>query len=149
MGEIALYRQHADKIARLMASMQKEPDQVELDAQHLFCPGVYMRVLHMPAGSTVVSKIHKTEHFAIALTGKAQVVYADEKVIVEAPHIMVTKPGTQRALYILEDATWLTIHPTEETDVDTIEQNIIAKDFNDPDLLEYFGEETGLITHEE
>ena len=148
MGEITAYREHASQIAALCNAMRKLPEQLELVNQDLFCPGVYIRLLEMPAGSTVVSKIHKTEHFAIALSGKAMVVYADRKEIVEGPKIMVTKPGTQRALHILEDATWLTIHATEETDVDVIEEKIIAKDFNDPVLVEYFDKQ-GLLTHEE
>jgi hypothetical protein len=50
---------------------------------------------------------------------------------------MRTLPGTKRALYIHEDATWVTFHPTPETDLEKIETQLIAKDFDDPVLVDY------------
>ena len=128
-----------DKLSQLERAMFDLPDQMELPTEHFFAPGVYCRVLHMPAGAVVSGKIHKTEHFAVVLKGKLTVV-TDEggKSYVEAPMLMVTKPGTKRVAYVHEDATWATFHPTEETDLEKIEEDIIAKGFDDPDLIEYF-----------
>ncbi len=145
MGEIVPHRDYRDKVARLMAVMRKH-EQLKMTEAHHVCPGVYARVLHMPKGATIVSKIHKTEHFVVCVKGKALVVYPDRKELVSAPKLMVTKPGTQRALHILEDSTWIGFYPTIETDVEKIEDNIIAKNWEDPQLLEYFSSQ-GLLTH--
>lgn len=111
--------------------------QLELEPIHLFAPGIYVRVLRMPAGSVVVSKIHKTEHFCLALTGRALVVSGETREEVVGPRLIRTLPGTQRALHILEDAVWITFHPTDKTDLAELERELIAESFDDPAILEY------------
>lgn len=81
---------------------------------HRFVPGMYCREIFMPAGAELTTMVHKYEHFAFILTGKARVVSeqgGDE--IIEAPCILITKPGTKRAMQILEDMRWATVHLTE------------------------------------
>lgn len=123
-------------LMQVMQGMQQEHG-LQIEPTHLFAPGMYVRVLHMPKDSTIVSKIHKTEHFCLALTGRALVVSGNKREEIVGPRLMRTMPGTQRALHILEDATWITFHPTSETSVEQIEADIVAKDFNDPVLLAY------------
>jgi hypothetical protein len=125
-----------EAIGKLAEAMREQPEAVQLDIDplHLFAPGLYVRVLHMPAGSAIVSKIHATEHFCLALNGRATVANGDERQEVIGPCLMRTMPGTQRALYIHEDATWITFHPTEHTEVEKIERDIIAESFDDPRL---------------
>ena len=110
-------------------------EQLDLEPKHHFANGVYARELFMPAGSVVTSKIHKTEHFAVIVQGAVTVVQEDGKRYIEAPYMTITQPGTKRALYVHEDTIWITFHPTEKTDVEEIERDIIAKDFDDADLL--------------
>ncbi|MFO7306892.1 MAG: hypothetical protein DIU63_09655 [Proteobacteria bacterium] len=127
------------QIDALADAMRDLPEELRLDLEpiHLFAPGIYVRVLRMPAGSVIVSKIHKTEHFCLALTGRATVVVNGEREEVCAPRLMRTLPGTQRALYIHEDAVWITFHPTQQTDLDAIERELIAESYDDPALVEY------------
>jgi hypothetical protein len=125
-------------VQKLAAAMRELPDrQINPEPEHLFAPGMYVRVLHMPAGSVIVSKIHKTEHFCLAVNGRALVRVGEGIEEVVGPKLMRTLPGTQRALCILEDATWITFHPTEETNLEAIEEQIIAKSHDDPVLLAY------------
>ena len=35
-------------------------------------------------------------------------------------------PGTKRIGYFHEDSTWITVHPTNETDLNLIEQQVIV-----------------------
>jgi hypothetical protein len=126
-------RQFDSRIADLADAMHAM-EQLEIEPIHLFAPGIYVRVLNMPAGSCIVSKIHKSEHFCLALKGRATVVIGEEREEIKAPKVMRTLPGTQRALYIHEDATWITFHPTEKTDVEAIERDLIAESFDDPEL---------------
>ena len=98
----------------------------EMPVSHLFTPGLYVREIFMPAGTLLTSKIHKTEHPFVILSGKASVWIGDgEEVVLEGPYVGVTKPGTRRVLYIHEDMRWLTFHPTEFTDLAVIEEQLI------------------------
>ena len=91
--------------------------------EHIFTPGLYTRQIFMPAGSVVISRIHKTTHPFIVSKGRA-LVWSEEQGCVEivAPHVGVTKPGTQRVLILLEDTVWTTIHANrgDERDVDKL-----------------------------
>ena len=98
----------------------------EMPVTHMFTPGLYVREIFMPAGTLLTSKIHKTEHPFVILSGKVSVWVGDgEETLFEGPYVGVTKPGTRRVLYIHEDTRWLTFHPTEETDLAVIEQQLI------------------------
>lgn len=98
---------------------------------HRFTPGLYIREILMPTGSILTSKIHKTEHPYVISKGKVSVWTEKEgSVKLEAPHTGITKPGTRRLLYVNEDTIWTTFHPTNETDVSKIEEQIIESHHN-------------------
>ena len=81
---------------------------------HRFTDGMYIREIFMPAGSLWTSKIHKTEHPYVVSYGKASVsIDAKEWHEITAPYTGITKPGTRRILYILEDCIWTTFHRVE------------------------------------
>lgn len=122
---------------------------------HRFVPGMYCREISMPAGSVLTTMIHRYEHFAFILTGKARVVSeqgGDE--IIEAPCVIVTQPGTKRVLHILEDMRWATVHLTEgngmvetkqESDLPTIEESVVAatfEEYDSPAQIEHKGEQS-------
>ena len=110
-------------------------DGKELTSHH-FAPGVYLREFFLPKGMYFTSKIHKTTHFLIVASGKTAITSEAGQTIIEGPTVLLTKPGTKRAVFGIEDTTFYTVHVTEETDVDLIENKIIAKDFDDVDLIE-------------
>lgn len=121
---------------------------VECPLKHSFTPGLYIREIFMPAGTLLTSKIHKTEHPFIVSKGKLNVFLNGEMQYIEAPYRGVTKPGTRRVIYILEDCIWTTFHPLpyitgEENNLsdedikritDSIEAQII--EFHDNPLLD-------------
>lgn len=112
---------------------------------HRFVPGMYCREIFMPAGMRWTTMIHRYEHFAFILTGKARVISeqgGDE--IIEAPCIIVTTPGTKRVLHVLEDMRWATVHLTEgngkvetkqESDLGTIEEDVVVATYEEYDRL--------------
>jgi hypothetical protein len=53
----------------------------------------------------------------------------------DAPCTFVSEAGTKRAVYALEDTIWTTIHVTNETDLEKIEDYVIAKDYNELDTF--------------
>ena len=89
-------------------------EQVDCPVTHLFAHGMYARRAFVPAGSLVVSKVHKTEHFYVVLSGRISVRIGEDLQEYGAGHMGVTKPGTQRMLLAIEDTTWVTFHPNPE-----------------------------------
>ena len=132
--EICELSEAQEKILILESEMRKLP-QLDLKVTHHFAPGVYVRELFIPAGTLLIGKIHKTEHMNIILMGQISIADAVSDIagskVIDAPHIMVSKPGTKRAGYAHKDTIWVTIHPTKETDLKKIEADVIAKDFSE------------------
>ena len=51
-----------EQIEKLQSEMVKMP-QVELETEHYFSGGMYCRKLIRPAGTLIVGKVHKKDHF--------------------------------------------------------------------------------------
>ena len=112
-----------EEIDREIMSMPE----VDAPATHRFTPGLYTRQIFMPAGSAHRSKIHKTEHQFIVSQGSAFVSEnGGPRFLLNAPYHGITKPGTWRALFIIQDCVWTTMHPTDKTTVEEVERDIIA-----------------------
>ena len=101
---------------------------IDVPVDHHFAPGVYMRQMNAKAGTLVVSKMHRTEHINILLTGSLTVATEDGIELLKAPLVIKSMPGTKRIGYFHEDSSWITVHPTRTTDLDLIEQQVIVPD---------------------
>lgn len=114
----------AQQVDLLQYMMGKLPA-AEFPLEHRFTPGLYTREIFMPAGSLVVSRVHKTTHPYVVTQGRAMV-WTEEGGVVEivAPHVGITTPGTRRVLFIKEDCRWLTFHPTTETDLGKLQEQL-------------------------
>ena len=116
---------HREKVAVIVTELKKY-DQIECPVKHYFAPNVYIREIFMPAGTVVIGKIHRTEHFNIIEKGRCAIRHDDGIVeILQAPLTFVSKAGVQKVLYIEEDTVWKTVHCTTETDVDKLEELLI------------------------
>lgn len=116
-----------DKV-NLLESQMKEAEQVELDVNHYFSPGVYARELFISKGVMLTGKIHKYQQLNIMTKGEMLVLVGDEIKHVKAPFVIVSPAGTKRIAEALEDTIWITVHGTDETDVEKIEHKFIAQD---------------------
>jgi quercetin dioxygenase-like cupin family protein len=101
--------------------------QAPVSTGHRFAPGVYLRSVFMPAGSRVIGHEHTTTHFNIVLSGRCQVIDGDKVVDIVAPYVFVSEAGTKKILNIIEDTIWATVHPTDETDIPTLESTLVKK----------------------
>jgi hypothetical protein len=110
--------------------------QVEMPVNHMFAPKVYMREIFMPSGSFIIGKKHNTKHFNIAISGKAKVMSGEGVFEVQAPYVFVSDVGVQKLLYIMEDMRWLTVHPTDETDIQVLENELAEAPVCDISFLE-------------
>lgn len=120
------------------AIMAKLP-QLELKVDHLFSEGVYARVLHIPKGVRLTGHIHKYRNLNILLKGKIKVLVDVTMKEIEAPFVVVSPPGTKRIALALEDCIWITIHGTNETNLDLIDKKFIAH--TPQEYLEFVGNE--------
>lgn len=115
-----------EEIEAYEAELLKLP-QVEVPLTHRFAPGVYMREVCMPAGSLIIGHEHRTEHLNIIFTGRATVMMDGEVQEIVGPCTLTSAPGVRKVLYIHEEMRWATIHPTEETDLNKLEELLIVK----------------------
>jgi quercetin dioxygenase-like cupin family protein len=119
-----------------LAEYLKDFPQEDIPVQHEFLEGVYMRTVYMKAGDIIIGKIHKQEHVAIISQGRATVLTENGVLEIKAPYLFKSPPGVRRALLIHEDMIWTTVHRSDHTDIESLEEQLIAKDFNDPLLVE-------------
>jgi hypothetical protein len=115
---------------------EKILDEQVCPLEHLFAPGAYARTIFVPKDTLVVTKILKVAHFAMLLQGKVTVATEEGPVLLTAPKIFVTKAGTKRVVYTHEDTMWTTIHVTSKTDLAEIEDDVVAKSYEEFDLLQ-------------
>lgn len=117
--------QKAKTIHELEAAMVGMPP-AEMPVIHRFVPGLYIREITIPKNTIVTSKEHRTEHVFVISSGEIMVSSENEgSVIYKAPYTGITRPGTKRALFALEDTIWTTFHVTNETDVEKIADAIL------------------------
>lgn len=115
----------AQKVQTLTDCMRRMK-QEDCPVKHHFSPGLYLREIFMPAGTVVVGRVHKTEHFNILVQGAAKIVHDDgRQEELRAPMVFVSKAGVQKVLYILEDMIWMTTHVSEETDLSKLEALLV------------------------
>lgn len=120
----------------------KDLPQLDAPVKHHFSKGVYAREIFMPKDMLIVGKIHKTRHLNIISQGKCTVVTPTRRLEIEAPFTFESFEGEQKVVYMHEDVVWTTIHLTEETDLAKIEEQCIAKEYDEQlinSLIESFG----------
>jgi hypothetical protein len=102
-----------------------------LEWVHRFTPGLYTREMIVPAGVLVTGVLHKTEHISIMLTGRMIIPDNGGSKEIVAPIIEIAQPGIKRVGIAIEEVRWLTFHPTEETDVEVIVEQISTNDWSE------------------
>lgn len=115
-----------------IAEGRLEPIDGNANLQHTFAPHVYGRTLTIAKHTLLVGKIHKHAHLNILSKGSVLVLTEGggaEHLV--GPLTMVSLPGTKRGVYTLEETVWTTVHPTDETDLEKIEDFVIAKSFEE------------------
>ena len=100
--------------------------------EHLFCAGMYARRNVVPAGVTVITKVHAREHICIVLYGTCHIYDQDAKrSVVVGPEMFVTRPGTVRAIYCETETSWINVHWSDTDSVEEIESQIFEETFDD------------------
>lgn len=120
-------------IDQMQLEAEASPNKVCFDdkVQHHFSKDVYARELFIPAGTLIIGKIHKHTNLNILSQGEISLLSIDGVKRVSAPYTVVSSPGVKRLAYAHTDCVWTTIHGTDETDIDKIEDQFIAKNYNE------------------
>ncbi len=130
MNEVVTDRnQQIDEFEHLLL---RNFDAIETPIRSFFTDGLYAREMTAYEGTFLVSKIHKTDHIYVLSKGKLLVSVDDGDAIeIEAPFLGITKAGTRRVAYVMEDIVWTCFHanPDNETE-EEIEERIIEKHDN-------------------
>ena len=135
--EIRRKQEYRQKITKLHEQLEDEGGIVgeELHklnpTKHTFAGGCYVREIYNPANLLLVTKIHKVDHPYFLMSGKMSILTEDGIIEIEAPHHGVTKAGTKRVIYTHEPCTFVTVHATNKTTPEEVEEEVIAKSFND------------------
>jgi hypothetical protein len=144
-----IIRENDDRLDELEVAMLENCEPVHCLTTHRFTDGMYIREIFMPAGSLITSKIHKTEHPYIVSYGKVAVsIDGDDWDEITAPYTGITKPGTRRVLYIIEDCIWTTFHrvddmKSEYNDLNDDEKENIVKEIEEKILEPHINYLTG------
>jgi hypothetical protein len=126
MNELAKEQEdQRQAILNMEAALLSLP-QIELNAKHYLCKGLYTRELFMPKGSAVTGKIHVKEHIVTIVYGDVSVATNDGVERIVGPCTFIGKAGSKRALFMHEDTLWLATHATDATTVEECENTLVT-----------------------
>lgn len=100
--------------------------QVECPLEHFHIKGVYVRKGFIPAGTMLTGKVHNFESISILAQGTLRITNGTDSKIISAPHTFVDKAGIKRLGYAETDCTFITIHRTDNTEIEDIENELVS-----------------------
>lgn len=116
---------------RMKLAVSENLPEIDCPLKHFFAPHAYGREIFIPKDTIIVGKIHKHSHLNMLMKGKVSVLTEEGEKLLEAPLTMVSPAGTKRVVYAHEDTVWVTVHLTDETDLEKIEEEVIAKSYEE------------------
>ena len=99
--------------------------------KHTFAGGCYIREIYNPANELIITKIHKKEHPFFLMKGEMSILTEEGIQNIKAPYQGVTKPGTKRAIYTHEECVFITVHSTENTSIEEVEEEVVCTKYED------------------
>jgi hypothetical protein len=114
----------------------KEMSEQDMIPIHRFVNGLYHRELTIPPDRIVVGKRHAIEHIVMLTAGSCWCITERGKEFMVAPLTFISPAGEKRVVITTldEGCTWVTLHPTDKTNLDEIEQQVII---SEPERKEY------------
>ena len=91
--------------------------------------GLYARALFIPQGCVLTGAIHKHSHISTLIEGELSVLTEEGVKRVSAPFVLVSPPGVKRAAYAHKDSIWLTVHKTDQTEIEKIEEELVTNSY--------------------
>lgn len=114
-------------VMALQRECAKQP-QIELPTRNFFHGGMLCRAVACAAESLVVGRVHKKEHFYFVAEGTVLVTTDEGVARLTAPALVMSTPGTKRAIYAETDAVCMTFHRTDALTVEDAEKELVDDD---------------------
>ena len=122
---------HIEKIDALSAYLKANFDAPDIEINHYFLPGVYVRAGFLPTGSILTGKIHNYNCINIVAKGEISVATKEGFQILEAGAIFTTPAGTKKAGYVIEDCVFITVHGCELTELPEVESYLSSDTYDE------------------
>lgn len=128
MGELSCVVSR-EKVLELQKAMSVLPQHPGFETKHIFCGGMYCRWMIIPAGSIIVGKEHKTDHFFIGCVGELEVYGQGESYILAPGNVIPSLAGTKRVVRARTDFIGMVIHRTDQTEAnESLERELMEFD---------------------
>jgi len=123
-------------LLRIERGMRQHPnckDGSFFPVKHTFAHGMYIREIFCPAGSMILSYIHKHSNPLFLLQGDITIIEESGRRRVKAPCSVITPAGTQRIVFHHTDTIVSTVHLNlnNEKDINKIEKELYVRHYNE------------------
>lgn len=117
--------------------------QILIPTIHTFSAGIYVREIHIPAGTIVIGKRHRHSTCNMLMAGELSIYMGPNLPVkhLTAPCIFTSEPGAKKMGYAHTDVIFVNVHPTTSTDLEEIEKEFIITEKEYREQLENKGEE--------
>lgn len=118
------------KVVALQDAMLQQP-QVEVASVFAHGGGIAAKAVLLRKGTRAVGGMHRFENMNLVTKGDISVATEAGVVrytITDAPILVISPPGTKRAVYAHADTYWVSLHPTDKSTVEEVEAEFIVSD---------------------
>ena len=121
-----------EKIMLIEKKLELLP-QIEMQYNHSFIDGVYLRTLYAPKGALMTSYIYRKPHHCIISSGVVS--YRSEVMggKITGPCIFTAGAGSKRVVYCHTDMVWTTVIKTDATNVEDAMKDIYLSSYEEWD----------------
>ena len=128
------FRENISELEQALISVEGTTGEVMHNAnpvKHSFAGGCYIREIYNPANELIITKIHKKEHPFFLMKGEMSILTEEGIQNIKAPYQGITKVGTKRAIYTHEECIFITVHATENTTIEDVEDEVVCTRYED------------------
>lgn len=120
------------EIDNLEAKIKQVPSHGEGDClplKHKFAEGMYVREISIPKGMLLIGKIHRKSNPVFVMKGDISIFSEEGSKRFKGGDYLISQPGAKRVGYAHEDTTWVEVFATNETNLEKLEVELIAKNY--------------------
>ena len=95
---------------------------------HHFSSGVYAKETHIPQGTFLMQHKHTYSHMSILASGTVELSVDGDVKTITGPACLTIEAGKHHGVKALTDVVWYCVHATDCTDVENVDEVLIAKE---------------------